>query len=308
MRVSATTVNAPAARPLGVRRARGSLLPRLLILPAVAVVLATVVYPAGWSLWMSLHAWYPANGTPARWVGLQNYKDVLSSGAFWHAAKNLVFYVVVAVGLEMVLGTLIALALCEFVKRTWLRVVLLTAFILPMMLAPAVVGDIWRFVFERQGVLNYLLSEAGLPEQDWTSASLGLWSVVIADIWQWTALPLLIIFAGRSALPNSLFEAARLDGASWWFRTRTITLPMLRDLVVIALLLRVMDSYKLIDSLYIITSGGGPGTANQLPGLQAYLVAFRDFNIGQAATLTWIIGLLAMVPMRLFWIAFRRKT
>jgi multiple sugar transport system permease protein len=299
---------AAVVRPLRARVLSGrSLLPRLLVAPAIAVVLATVVYPAGWSLWMSLHSWFPANGTGPRWIGLQNYGEVLGSGRFWHSMRNLALYVVVGVGIEMVLGIALALALVERIRRGWVRIALLTLFIMPMMLAPAVVGDIWRFIFQRQGVLNYLLDLVGLPQQDFTSASLGIWSVIVADIWQWTALPLLVVFAGRSALPGSLFEAARLDGASWWYRTTRITLPMLRDLIIIALLLRVMDAYKLIDSLFIITNRGGPGTSNELPGLFAYTTAFQDFDIGKAATLTWLIGLIALVLMRLLWIAFRRR-
>jgi multiple sugar transport system permease protein len=282
-------------------------LPRLLVLPAVAVVAATVVYPAIWSLWMSLHSWFPANGTEARWVGLENYGEVLSSGRFWNAMKNLAYYVVVGVGVEMVLGIAIALALCEFVKSQRTRVILLTLFILPMMLAPAVVGDIWRFMFQRTGVLNYLLSLVGIGEVNWTGAGLGVWSVILSDIWQWTALPLLVVFAGRAAMPESLFEAARLDGASWWYRTTRITLPMLRDLIIVALLLRMMDAYKLIDSLFIITNRGGPGTSNELPGLMAYTTAFQDFDIGTAATITWLLGMIALILMRLFWIAFRRR-
>jgi multiple sugar transport system permease protein len=284
-----------------------AVVPRLLVLPAVAVVAASVIYPAGWSLWMSLHSWFPATGTEARWVGLENYGDVLSSNRFWHAMKNLAYYVVVGVGVEMVLGIALALALCELVRRNWIRITLLTLFVMPMMLAPAVVGDVWRFIYQRQGVLNHLIGSVGLPEQTWTSASLGLWSVVVADIWQWTALPLLIVFAGRVALPESLFEAARLDGASWWYRTTRVTLPMLKNLIIIALLLRVMDSYKLIDSLFIITNQGGPGTSNELPGLLAYVTAFQDFDIGTAATVTWLLGLIALVLMRLFWVAFRRR-
>jgi multiple sugar transport system permease protein len=303
-----TATESALARPLSNRvRAGQSLVPRLLILPAVVVVAATVLYPAVWSLWMSLHSWFPANGTGARWVGLENYKEVLGSGRFWHAMKNLVLYVVFGVGLEMVLGIALALALCEYVRRAWVRIVLLTVFLLPMMLAPAVVGDIWRFMYQRTGVLNYLLHLVGLPEQDWTGSKLGIWSVIASDVWQWTALPLLVVFAGRSALPNSLFEAARLDGASWWYRTTRITLPMLGDLIIVALLLRVMDSYKLIDSVFIITNRGGPGTSNELPGLMAYTTAFQDFDIGTAATITWLLGLIALVLMRLFWIAFRRR-
>jgi multiple sugar transport system permease protein len=303
-----STVEPTLKRPVASRVLSGqTLVPRLLVLPAVLIVALTTLYPAVWSLWISLHSWFPSQGTGRIWVGLENYKDILGSDRFWHAMKNLAYFVVVGVGVQMVLGIALALALYEFVKKAWLRVVLLTVFLMPMMLSPAVVGDIWRFIYNRTGVLNYFFDLLGLPQQDWTGAKLGIWAVIISDIWQWTALPMLVVFAGRAAIPDSLFEAARLDGASWWYRTTRITLPLLRDLIIIALLLRMMDSYKIIDSVFVITNRGGPGTSNELPGLMAYTTAFVDFDIGKAATITWLLGTIALVFMRLFWIAFRRR-
>jgi multiple sugar transport system permease protein len=303
-----STVEPTLKRPVASRVLSGqTLVPRLLVLPAVLIVALTTLYPAVWSLWISLHSWFPSQGTGRIWVGLENYKDVLGSDRFWHAMKNLAYFVVVGVGVQMVLGIALALALYEFVKKAWLRVVLLTVFLMPMMLSPAVVGDIWRFIYQRAGVLNYFFEQLGLPQQDWTGAKLGIWAVILSDIWQWTALPMLVVFAGRAAIPDSLFEAARLDGASWWYRTTRITLPLLRDLIIIALLLRMMDSYKIIDSVFVITNRGGPGTSNELPGLMAYTTAFVDFDIGKAATITWLLGTIALVFMRLFWIAFRRR-
>jgi multiple sugar transport system permease protein len=303
-----STVEPTLKRPVASRVLSGqTLVPRLLVLPAVLIVALTTLYPAVWSLWISLHSWFPTQGTGRIWVGLENYKDILGSDRFWHAMKNLAYFVVVGVGVQMVLGIALALALYEFVKKAWLRVVLLTVFLMPMMLSPAVVGDIWRFIYQRAGVLNYFFEQLGLPQQDWTGAKLGIWAVILSDIWQWTALPMLVVFAGRAAIPDSLFEAARLDGASWWYRTTRITLPLLRDLIIIALLLRMMDSYKIIDSVFVITNRGGPGTSNELPGLMAYTTAFVDFDIGKAATITWLLGTIALVFMRLFWIAFRRR-
>jgi multiple sugar transport system permease protein len=115
-----------------------------------------------------------------------------------------------------------------------------------------------------------------------------------------------IAFSGRASLPDSLYEAARLDGASRWFMIRRITLPLLKDLLVIALLLRVMDAYKLFDAAYIITRGG-PGTATELPGLLTYLVGFKDFDIGRAAALTWVIALLAVLVIQSLWNVLRQR-
>lgn len=281
--------------------------PQLMVLPVVGLVLLMVIFPLIWSLWVSLHNWFPAQGLEPRWVGLDNYQWLLTSGRFWNSAWNLLLLVGIGVTLQMVLATGLALALYEAVKSNVARILLLTLFLLPMMLAPIVVGDIWRFIFTPAGVLNYLLGLLGLPQQNWMGAELGIFSVVIADVWQWTALPLLIIFSGRATLPESLYEAARLDGASWWFRTRKITLPLLKELILIALILRLMDATKFIDTIFVITNQGGPGSANEVPGLLGYLLAFQSFDMGRAAALTWLLGLGAILAIQLLWFVMRRR-
>ncbi len=281
--------------------------PQLMVLPAIGIVFLMVIFPMIWSLWISLHVWYPAQGIPPRWVGLENYQWLLTSGRFWNSVKNLGLLAGVGVAIQMVLAIGLALALYDAVKSKTVRIALLTFFLMPVMLAPIVVGDMWKFIFTPAGVLNYLLSLVGLPQQNWTGVELGITSVMIADIWQWTALPLLIIFSGRAALPDSLYEAARLDGASWWFQTRTITLPLLKNLIIIALILRLMDAYKLIDTVFIITNQGGPGNANEVPGLLGYLLAFQNFDMGRAAALTWLLGLGAVFAIQALWTVMQRR-
>jgi multiple sugar transport system permease protein len=305
------TLPLPATSPAVPRRGRPGLdrtwMPRLMVAPAIIVVLALTLFPMLWSLQKSFYAWFPSRGGEATWVGLDNFVWVFTSGRFWNSMGNLAFLLVFGVGIQMFLGTALALALYEGVGNAKLRVVLLTLFLLPMMMPPIVVGDLWAFIFTPQsGVLNHLLRQVGVPPQNWTGAELGMAAITITDIWQWTALPLLIAFSGRSSLPESLYEAARLDGASRWFTIRRITLPLLKDLLLIALLLRLMDAYKFFDAAYIITRGG-PGTATELPGLLTYLVGFKDFDIGRAAALTWVIGLLAIVVMQSLWKLMRQQ-
>lgn len=307
------TTSLPVAAALPVARAESRLglgrtwVPRLMVAPAVLVVLALTLFPMLWSLHRSFFAWFPNRAGDATWVGWENYRWVFTSERFWNAMGNLAFLLVFGVGTQMVLGTALALALYEGVRNPRLRVVLLTLFLLPMMMPPIVVGDLWAFILTPQsGVLNYLLRVVGLPPQNWTGAELGMFSITLTDVWQWTALPLLIVYSGRASLPDSIYEAARLDGASRWFTIRRITLPLLKDLLVIALLLRLMDAYKFFDAAYIITRGG-PGTATELPGLLTYLVGFKDFDIGRAAALTWVIGLLAIFVMQGLWNILRQK-
>lgn len=310
MRVKQPLTLPAAARVARPRRATGlnrSLGPRLMVAPAVIVVLALTLFPMLWSLQKSFYAWFPSRGATSTWVGLDNYLWVFTSERFWNSMGNLAFLLFFGVGAQMVLGTALALALYEGVGNARLRVLLLTLFLLPMMMPPIVVGDLWAFILTPQsGVLNFLLRQIGVPAQNWTGAELGMLSITITDVWQWTALPLVIAFSGRSSLPTSIYEAARLDGASRWFVTRRITLPLLKDLLVIALLLRLMDAYKFFDAAYIITRGG-PGTATELPGLLTYLVGFKDFDIGRAAALTWVIGLIAVIVMQSLWNMLRTR-
>jgi multiple sugar transport system permease protein len=298
---------AAAVRPRSSSNFNRNLAPRLMVAPAIIVVLALTLFPLLWSLQKSLYAWFPSRGADATWVGLDNFVWVFTSDRFWNSMGNLVFLLVFGVGTEMVLGTALALALYEGVSNPRVRIVLLTVLLLPMMMPPIVVGDLWKFILTPQGgVLNYLLGRVGIGPQNWTGAELGMISITITDIWQWTALPLVIAFSGRASMPDSIYEAARLDGASRWFMIRRITLPLLKDLLVIALLLRVMDAYKLFDAAYIITRGG-PGTATELPGLLTYLVGFKDFDIGRAAALTWVIALLAVLVIQSLWNVLRQR-
>ncbi len=298
---------AAAAKKPRVTGFNRNLAPRLMVAPAIIVVLALMIFPMLWSLHKSFYAWFPSRSGGATWVGLDNFQWVFTSDRFWNSMWNLGFLLVFGVGIQMILGTALALALYEGVSNAKLRITLLTLFLLPMMMPPIVVGNIWKFLLMPQGgVVNFLFGKIGIPPQNWIGADLGMISITMTDIWQWTALPLVIAFSGRASLPDSIYEAARLDGASRWFMIRRITLPLLKDILVIALLLRVMDAYKFFDAAFIITRGG-PGTATELPGLLTYLIGFKDFDIGRAAALTWVIAIIAVVAMQTLWNALRQR-
>jgi multiple sugar transport system permease protein len=280
------------------------LLPYLLVGPTIVTVFLVTIGPLIWSLWLSLNRWRPGSlryQTP-QLTGLSNFEWVFTTGRFWNSIINFAYYGGVGVTLQVILGLGLALALYNYVENRAIRVGLLTLFAVPMMIAPIVAGRVFQLIFlPGGGLINTTLASMGLPQPGWLlSRWLGLTSIMIADTWQWVGLPLLIIYGGRSSIPESLYEAAKIDGASRWMMFRRITLPRLRNLIAIAFLLRFMDAFKYFDKMFIMTSGG-PGTATELPTYYAYLVGFSNFFIGHAAALTWVLGLGTVVAIFLFW-------
>jgi multiple sugar transport system permease protein len=221
--------------------------------------------------------------------------------------KNLAYYLLVGVCAQMVLAIGIALILYEYIKSRKLQITLLVICILPMMLPPSVVGIVWKFIFSPfGGVINAVLESVFHAQPvNWLGDKMAMTSVLIADVWEWTSLPLMIIYSGRVSLPESVYEAARVDGARPGMILRRITLPMLKELIAIAFILRFMDAYKFIDKVSVMTAGG-PGEASELPSYFAYIVGVKQFNIGQATAMVWVIALGAVAIITLF-IKFMKK-
>jgi multiple sugar transport system permease protein len=170
-----------------------------------------------------------------------------------------------------------------------------------MMMAPMVAGYMWRLILQETfGPLNYLLGLAGLPQPEWvSSANWALNSILIADIWQWTPFMVLILYTGRLAINEDLYEAAKIDGASRWFTFRHVTLPQMKGVIAVAVLLRSMDAFKFFDKMFVITNGG-PGTASELATYYNYLLGFTDWAMGRATAMSWLLLLFAVVLANLF--------
>ena len=274
--------------------------PFLLVLPALAVLVGLLGYPMFWSLFYSFHNYNPISGT-AQWIGGGNYAWLFTLPRFYNSLQNLAYYLLVGVVGEMILAILISLILFEFVKNKTLQLTLLVICMMPMMLPPSVVGVIWRFIFSPfGGVINAVI--AGVFHHapiNWLGSKYAMTSILIADIWEWTSLPLMIIYSGRVSLPESVYEAAKVDGAKPGKVLIRITLPMLKELMAIAFILRFMDSYKFIDKVTLMTAGG-PGEASELPSFLGYLIGVTQFNIGQATAMVWVIALGAVAVITLF--------
>jgi multiple sugar transport system permease protein len=269
--------------------------------PAILSLLALVIFPMLWSLYVSftdLNLVRTTGGTS--WIWLENYLGLLTDGRFWNSVLNTAYYVGFGVVIEFVLGFGIALFMANYTKGR-LNQVLFTLFLLPMMMAPIVAGYMWRLILQETfGPVNYLLELVGLPSLSWVSSpQLALNSILIADIWQWTPFMILILYTGRLAINEDLYEAARIDGASRWFAFRHVTLPQMKGVIAVAILLRAMDAFKFFDKMFVITNGG-PGTASELATYYNYLIGFNDWAMGRATAMSWLLIVFAVVLANIF--------
>ena len=279
-----------AAQPrLRFRWLSDRLLSGLFLSPTLALLLFITIFPLIWSLYLSFTD-YNVNADPgwlqAEWVGLENYADLLRSDRIWERFIESATFVVPTVTLEFLFGFGIALL---FNRKFAGRGLVTTVILIPMMLAPLVVGMFWRFMFQADiGIVNYFIRDVfGFEQVNWlTNRTTSMIALILVDTWQWTPFVFLISLAGLSAVPTYLYEAAEVDRASAWFKFRHITLPLVWPLLLIAILFRLMDTYKLFELAWVLT-GGGPGT-RVLP-IHLYKIAFSDFETGRASALGYIM-------------------
>jgi raffinose/stachyose/melibiose transport system permease protein len=262
----------------------------LYILPALALYLAFVIAPLGHAVWLSFFNW---NGlTPAKWVGLANYRSLVSDpelrSAFAHSAELVVFISI----LPVILGLLLAATLATV--RTRGLSVFRTILFIPQVLPLVVVGVAWRWIYDPQGPLNAFLRAVGLGSI--TRAWLGdfgwaLRSVGLVGTWVTYGFAMVLFIAGVQKIPISLYDAARVDGAGPLKEFFAVTLPGLRNELVVVLVLTMISALRTFDVIYITTQGG-PGTATTVPSLEIYNRAFQYNEVGAAAAVSVVLALL----------------
>jgi len=270
-----------------------------LLLPSLIFLLAIIIYPLVYSVYLSLTDF--TFGKPfVFFVGAENYQDILQNKYFYNSLIVTAKFTFITVSIEFLFGLGIALLLTrKFRIRTFVR----TTMLAPMMITPVVVGIIWRLLFQPDfSIINYFLGTIGisgplwLQEHEWS-----LISVAIADIWQWTPFFILILTSGLVALPQEPIEAALVDGASrhqiFWY----ISLPLLKPLILVGLLLRIIDSFKTYDLVYVMTYGG-PGVATELLSFRVWKEGFVFQRLGYAAAMSYtmvaILTVLALILIR----------
>lgn len=282
--------------------------PWILLAPSFIVLLAVGVYPLLYSLWVSLRSYFPTSPTVAnKFIFLANYRAAFEDPVARHALQVTALFTLFTVGISLILGLGLALLLNQRLRGL---AVARTMLLIPIMVTPIAVGITWRILYNPElGVFNYLLSLVRLPDQQWLgSTSQALPSIVIMDVWQWTPFMFLILFAGLRSLPQSPFEAASIDGASAWQIFRSVTLPMLRPVILLAILLRSVDAVRMFDQVFIMTRGG-PNLATDLASVYLYRVNFKFYNIGYGAALSWGFLLLLLLTVLVFirYTGFLRK-
>jgi multiple sugar transport system permease protein len=251
------------------------------VLPAMIVVMAVIVFPWAYTIWMSLHEWKV--GQAPTFVGFANYMRLPGDARFVESVWHTLVYTVLSVVLPVVLGTLAAVV---FNNRFPLRGFIRGLFILPMMATPVAIALVWTMMFHPQlGILNYLLSLVGLPPSLWVfHPATVIPSLVLVETWQWTPLVMLIVLGGLSALPSEPYESAQIDGATPWQTFRHISLPMIMPFLFIAAMIRMIDAVKSFDIIFAITQGG-PGSASETINLYLYSVAFVYYDVGYASAI-----------------------
>jgi multiple sugar transport system permease protein len=267
--------------------------PYVFLAPAALIMAVALLYPVLQSIWLSFHQW--AIGSPlssARYIGLENYQILLTDPNVWASIRVTLVFAFAVVVVEVVLGVALALVLDRQIRGMSL---FRTIFILPMMVAPIVVGLVWRYLYNEQfGPFTTGLKALGLPTIPWLSSpDMALISVIIADVWQWTPFIFILSLAALQSLPASAIEAARIDGATRWQTILYVKLPLMTPVIVVAALLRLIDAFKVLEVIYILTEGG-PGLSTEILSLHIYKTAFTSQQLGRAAALSNILLLIVL--------------
>ena len=269
------------------------------IAPAVIVLLLISIYPLLYSLNLSFRDFNyirPHLGKP--FIGLLNYKEILTSSQFYNDFWVTVKFVVGSVFFSVLFGLVLALLLNRTFR--WLRVIR-ALILLPMITAPVVVALIWRWLLNPElGLVGYLMGVMGMEPQVWlTRSSTALPALVWIDAWEWAPYCFLIIFAALQSLPDEPYEAALVDGAGYWQTLFYITLPQLKPIIIIVIVLRTLVTIKIYDLIYILTAGG-PGISTESLVMYVYKNIFVFNDMGKATASSFIVLIISIVVCRVF--------
>ena len=276
--------------------------PYMFMAPAMVIMAIALLYPLGYMIWGSFRDWNPSQSIgEAEFVGLKNYITLWNDPNFRESIGVTLRFAFFVVSIEMVLGVGLALLLDRDIRG---MSVLRTMFILPMMIAPVVVGLMWRYMYHPTiGTFNRFLDSVGLPRVDWLG-DYALTSIIIADIWQWTPFIFILSLAALQSLPRSALEAARIDGATPWQQIWHIKLPLMMPVLIVTGLLRLIDAFKVLEVILVMTNGG-PGLSTEILALRISRTATEFRELGVAAAMSnYLLILLMLLTIGMF--AFTR--
>jgi multiple sugar transport system permease protein len=260
--------------------------------PCVVYLLVFSVFPLLYSLRLSLTN-LTASSTSGRWVGLENYREILGDPHFWSAAWNTALMVGFSVAIAMVLGTALALFFSLKLRGSSIVRAIMT---LPMLITPIVVGVMWRALLNPDwGIVNWAMAEVHLPPVNWLgSTDWAIRTLVMVDVWQWTPFVFVIVFARLQSLPVEVFEAAQVDGAPRLAQLRWITLPLLAPAIALAAIIRGIDAFRSFDLVYGL-SYGGPARASTTLSFLDYQNGFDFQSYGYAAAIAYVMVVILVI-------------
>jgi multiple sugar transport system permease protein len=285
---------AAATPPAAARHVRGwsdGVIAWIFIAPTILLLLAINIFPLIWTIWLSFTN-YRANrpSAPVRNIGIDNYVSILTDPDIWAAMQATAHFVFWTILLQ----TLIGFSLAYLIDRKfrghgfWTTVILI-----PMMLSPAVVGNFWKLLFEPQiGLFNYAVAfVSGVDPSSFEmlgSVRLAPWSIIVVDTWMWTPYVMLICLAGLRSIPDYIYEAAEVDRASRWRQFWSITLPMVLPFIMLAVLFRAIDNFRVFDMVNLLTSGG-PGSTTEVASITLKREAFEKWRTGYSSAFAIIL-------------------
>jgi len=291
------TVNTPSKSQSGDTARRNKRWVFLSLAPVIVVFLALSAFPILNLLGLSLFKVTWQDGSAIYdFVGMENYKHLFTEEEiYWAGVRNTLIFAVSVVTVQMLLGFTMALAVMR--AGSFGRPILTGIFLLPIVIPPIVIGTMWRLIMGREfGLINGLLSMAGLPTVDWLgNPDIALGSIMLVDIWHWTPFVFLLMLAGLESLDTEVLEAARLDVTNFWQEMRHIVVPMMLPTIVITVVFRIILSFKVFDEVYLLTSGG-PGTSTEVVNFSIYRVFFSQDRVGDGSAMS-VVTLFAVALM-----------
>jgi len=269
------------------------------LFPSIVILFILTIVPFLYGLYVSFHD--ASLVKIGNFIGLQNYINTFKNPNFYSSLKVTVIFVFSAVILELFIGLLIAFLLQNAKFKS---MILNTLFLIPMASTPAVIGILWRIMFETDnGIINYLLGTIGIPKVPWLGHPVAaLISLIIIDVWEWSPFFFLIGHAGLLSIPEDVYEAGKIDGAGVFTQFFKISLPLITPLISLAVFLRFIDAYKMFDIVYVVTSGG-PGSSTENMSMYAYRQGFIFFHVGYSSALAIIMLIIILIVDY-----FRRKS
>jgi multiple sugar transport system permease protein len=289
--------------PLWQRREK--LVALLLLGPAVVYLLALSIYPTIYSLWIAFHNYSLYRRDLVSFAGIDNFTDLLDSDVFKQSLQVTLVFAAAAVLVELILGFAIAVLLDRKMRGAN---VLRTLLIIPVLISPVAMGLTFRYIFApTYGLLTYLMRSAHLPTADWTvSVNWALPVVIFADVWQWTPFVALILLSGMQSVSTEVTEAAELDGLSEWQKLWRIVVPLIRPVLLVVVLIRLIDTIRMFDLVFVMTRGG-PGSVTEVLSLFSYVTGFASGDMGSASAIAWVTLVLVNLLVAIF-LRFLSKT